>query len=137
MKYLTILIATSALLAGCEYTISDAATRVRYAFQKAEISSFLLSENETTTITVAPDHWPEGCKKGEGYQLILKPYQGNKQVASGDIVVDCFGENGYHTGFGSEDIVIAQEMTIKKKSGEKVQITLRKSQPGLEIIELK
>ena len=130
------LIASSILVAGCEYAFSDAATRVRYALLKADISMHL-SRNETMTITADPDHWPDGCDKGKGYRLVLSPYKGGKQVAVGDIDVYCNDGHRYYTGFGSEKIYVSQEMSVEKKAGEEVHLGLRKSASGVEIVDLK
>ena len=135
-KFLALLIASSVLMAGCEYAFSDAATRVRYALLKAE-SGLQLSRNGTTTITVDPDHWPDGCNKGRGYKLMLSPYKGGKQVPVGDIDVYCSDGHRYYTGFGSEKIYVSREMAVDKKAGEEVHITLRKASAGVEIIDLK
>lgn len=133
---LALLIAASILMAGCEYAFSDVATRVRYALVEADIS-MRLSKNETMTITVDPEHWPDGCSKGAGYRLVLSPYKGGKQVAVGDIDVYCNDGHRYYTGFGSEKIYVTQEMAVEKKAGEEVHITLRKSASGVEIVDLK
>jgi hypothetical protein len=135
-KSLALLIASSILMAGCEYAISDVATRVRYALLRADIR-MQLSRNETMTITVDPDHWPDGCNKGAGYRLVLSPYKGGKQVAVGDIDVYCGDGHRYYTGFGSEKIYVSQEMAVEKKAGEEVHLTLRKSSSGVEIVDLK
>jgi len=132
---LVLLLAIAALLAGCEYAFSDVATRIRYALLK-ESALLQLSTKETVTIALHPDHWPDACRKGEGYRLVLSPYMGGKQVASGDIVVTCKGGGSYYTGMGSESIYVALEMTIEKKTEDELRITMRKTQSGTEIVRL-
>lgn len=94
------------------------------------------SKNETVTIALRPDHWPDACRKGMGYRLVLSPYRGGKQVASGDIVVTCKGGGSYYTGMGSENIYVAQEIAIEKKPEDELRITLRKTNSGTEIVRL-
>ncbi len=122
------------LTLGCEYVGSDIATRVRYALGR-ETSSFQ-SSSETATITISPDHWPEGCG-GVGYTLRIAPDDGHKQVKTGDIFVTCDDGHPYYTGLGSERIYVTRELTVARKSGESVQIVMRKTDKGVELIELK
>ena len=136
MKLLALLIASSILMAGCDYTIADAATRVRYALFRAEIWMRLL-RSDTLTITVDPDHWPGGCRNNVGYKLVLSPDKGDKQVAGDEILVTCNDRRPHYTGFGTNYIYVAREMAVEKKSGEEVQIALRRSSSRIEIVELK
>ena len=135
MFRLVLLLAIAALMAGCEYTFSDVATRIRYALLE-ESTLLLLSKNETVTIALRPDHWPDACRKGQGYRLVLSPYRGGKQVASGDIVITCKGGGSYYTGMGSENIYVAQEMAIEKNKEDELRITLRKTNSGTEVVRL-
>jgi hypothetical protein len=120
---------------ACEYVGSDAATRVRYDLGR-ETVVFRASSAETTTITVTPDHWPEGCG-GVGYTLRITPDDGHKQVRTGDIFVRCDDGHPYYTGLGSERIYVTRELQIARKSGEPVQIVMRKTEKGVELVELK
>jgi hypothetical protein len=133
---LALLSALTLLVAGCEYAFSDAATRVRYALFRANIA-MQLTQNDTKTITVDPDHWPDRCRKGTGYRLVLSPYKGDKQVPTGDIVVYCNDGHQYYTGLGSEKIYVTQELAVDKGAGEEVHITIRKTSAGMEIVDLK
>jgi hypothetical protein len=135
MIRLVTLLAIAAFVSGCEYAFSDVATRIRYALLE-ESALLRSSKNETVTIALRPDHWPDACRKGMGYQLVLSPYKGGKQVASGDIVVTCNGGGSYYTGMGSENIYVAQEMAIEKKTEDELRITLRKTNSGTEIVRL-
>lgn len=121
-------------LAGCEYFVSDVATRIRYALIDA--SRALEQGQETMTLSLHPDHWPDSCRKRAGYKLVLSPYRGGKQVAVGDINVFCVGGGGYYTGLGSERIYLAREMSIDKKSEDELRISLRKTGTGFEIVGL-
>lgn len=132
---LVFLLALATFMSGCEYAFSDVATRIRYALL-VKSALLHLSKNETVTIALRPDHWPDGCRKGEGYRLVLSPYRGGKQVASGDIVITCKGGGIYYTGMGSENIYVAQEMAIEKKTEDELRITLRKTNSGTEIVGL-
>jgi len=129
------LLAAATFVSGCEYAFSDVATRIRYALLE-ESALLRFSKNETVTIALRPDHWPDACRKGMGYRLVLSPYRGGKQVASGDIVVTCKGGGRYYTGMGSESIYVAQDMAIEKKPEDELRITLRKTQSGTEIVRL-
>jgi len=135
MVRLVLLLAVAAFMSGCEYAFSDVATRIRYALLE-ESTLLHLSKNETVTITLRPDHWPDACRKGQGYRLVLSPYRGGKQVASGDIVITCKGGGSYYTGMGSETIYVAQEMAIEKNKEDELRITLRKTNSGTEIVGL-
>ena len=135
MVRLVLLLAIAAFMSGCEYAFSDVATRIRYALLE-ESTVLHLSKNETVTIALRPDHWPDACRKGKGYRLVLSPYKGGKQVASGDIVVTCKGGGSYYTGMGSETIYVAQEMAIEKNKEDELRITLRKTNSGTEIVGL-
>jgi len=136
MIHLVSLLAMATFLSGCEYAFSDVATRIRYALFQESILLHL-SKNETVTVALRPDHWPDACRKGEGYRLALSPYRGGKQVASGDIVITCKGGgNGYYTGMGSENIYVVQEMAIEKKAEDELRITLRRTNSGTEIVRL-
>src|SRR5918995_4276024 len=124
--HLALLLTMAAAMSACEYAFSDVATRIRYRLLE-ESASRRLSHNETVTIALRPDHWPDECRKGEGYRLVLSPYKGGKQVATGDIVVNCEGGGIYYTGMGSESIYVAREMTVEKKKEDELRITLRKT----------
>ena len=91
---------------------------------------------ETRTITVTPDHWPEGCG-GVGYKLRITPDDGKKMVKTGDIFVTCDSGHPYYTGVGSERIYVTRELTVAKRSGEPVQIVMRRTDKGVELVELK
>lgn len=123
--------AIAPFISGCEYAFSDVATRM------LRESTFLhASKNETVKIALRPDHWPDACRSGMGYQLVLSPYRGGRQVASGDIVVTCKGGGSYYTGMGSERIYVAREMAIEKRPEDELHITLRKTDSGTEIVGL-
>jgi len=134
-RHLTLLLALSTLMSGCEYMLSDVATRIRYALV-AEHAKLQSSKSESAIFTVDPDHWPDGCVKGSGYRLVLSPYKGGKQVAVGDIDVYCRNGRHYSTGLGSERIYVKQEMAVEKQSGEAVLVALRKTADGTEIVAL-
>jgi hypothetical protein len=120
---------------ACEYAFSDVATRIRYRLLD-EGAALLSSNAETATFALRPDHWPDECRQGEGYRLVLSPYKGGKQVATGDIVVTCKGGGIYYTGMGSERIYVAREMAVEKGKEEDLRITLRKTPSGIEIVAL-
>jgi hypothetical protein len=120
---------------GCEYAFSDVATRIRYRLL-AESASLRDSSNETAVVAMQPDHWPDQCRRGQGYRLVLSPYKGGKQVATGDIVVNCKGGGSYYTGMGSENVYVAREMWVEKKNNEELRMTLRKTSAGVEIVSL-
>lgn len=127
--------ATAAFLSGCEYAFSDVATRIRYALLR-ESTLLHSSKNEAVKIALRPDHWPDACRRGMGYRLVLSPYRGGKEVASGDIVVTCKGGGSYYTGMGSEKIYVAREMAIEKRTEDQLHIALRKTDAGTEIVGL-
>jgi hypothetical protein len=120
---------------GCEYAFSDVATRIRYRLL-AESASLRDSSNQTAVVAMQPDHWPDQCRRGQGYRLVLAPYKGGKQVATGDIVVNCKGGGSYYTGMGSENVYVAREMWVEKKNNEELRMTLRKTSAGVEIVSL-
>jgi archaellum component FlaG (FlaF/FlaG flagellin family) len=122
-------------LAGCLGLISDAATRVRYAMLDA-VDDLGTSVGSTVSFTVDPDRWPDGCG-GKGYTLSLVPYRGGKAVAVGDINVRCADGRPYGTGFGSEDITLAAELSVTKGPGETLTITLERTATGIAIVGLK
>jgi hypothetical protein len=120
---------------ACEYVGSDAATRVRYDLAR-EATIFQAMNADARTITVTPDHWPEGCG-GVGFKLRFTPDDGRKAVRTGDIDVVCDDGHPYYTGMGSERIYVTRVLTIAKKSGEPVDIVMRKTDKGIELVELK
>jgi hypothetical protein len=120
---------------GCEYALSDVATRIRYALVDAH-ADLQSSASDTLTIRLRPDHWPDACPDGRGYRVKLIPYQGNKQVAVGDIDIACHGKGVYWTGFGSEQIYVAHELAVDKTRDQDLVITLHKSAKGSEIVTL-
>ncbi len=128
-------LAAISAVAGCEYVVSDVATRIRYALldAKAELRK---SGKDTLTITLRPNHFPDSCGKAASYRVVLSPYKGNKQVAVGDIAIDCKGSRQYHTGFGSTEIYVAREMAVEKKADDDLRITLHKTSSGVEIVGL-
>jgi hypothetical protein len=128
-------LAIAALLCGCEYAFSDVATRIRYAVLE-ESARLRLSSSESSTIALRPDHWPDACRKSMGYRLVLSPYKGGKQVATGDIVVNCKGGGVYYTGMGSEMVYVTEEIAIEKKPEDELRITLRKTGAGTQIVRL-
>ena len=122
----------TAVLGGCEYAFSDIATRIRYALADAK-DELHASGKDTLTVTVRPNHAPDGCQGGASYRVVLSPYRGNKQVAVGDIDVHCEGRRHYYTGFGSENIYVTRVMTVEKKADDELRIALRRtSSVGLE-----
>lgn len=131
-----LVIAAAALAAGCQYAFSDVATRIRYALldQQAALEA---SAAAAATLTLRPDHWPDGCRQGQGYRLVLSPYKGGKQVPTGEIHVQCTGGGQYYTGMGSERVYVASEMSVVKKVDENLFIEVRKTPTGMEIVSLK
>lgn len=129
------LILLCALTAGCEYAVSDVATRIRYALRD-EGSALQRSGKDAVTLALRPDHWPDGCPGDGGYRLVLSPYRGGKQVATGDIVVHCRGGGAYYTGLGSEQLYVVREMSVEKAKEDDLRITLRRTQAGIEIVGL-
>lgn len=132
---IALLVAIIAGASACEYAFSDVATRIRYRLL-AESASLRDSGHETAVIAMQPDHWPDPCRRGQGYRLVLSPYKGGKQVATGDIVVNCQGGGSYYTGMGSESLYVVREMWVEKKKEEELRITLRKTSKGIEIVSL-
>lgn len=122
--------------AGCKYAFSDVATRIRYALLAAQ-GDVRSSPSGMVTLSLQPDHWPDNCRKGAGYRLVLSPYKGDKQVAVGDIVVHCHGGGQYYTGLGSERIYVSRELSVEKQPGEELHLVLRRTSAGVEIVELK
>jgi len=127
-------LAVALCAAGCEYVLSDVATRIRYSLLD-EMSG--MNEGETKTIRLRPDHWPDRCPGTGGYRLVMSPYKGGKQVASGDIVVTCKGgSRSYYTGMGSPQVVVSRELTVEKRADEDLRVTLRRTAGTLEIVSL-
>lgn len=120
---------------GCEYVASDVATRIRYRLYAAA-SELKRSSHDSMTIALRPDHWPDECPKRAGYRLVISPYRGGKQVATGDIAVTCKGKRSYSTGLGLEELYVAQDIAVEKGSDEDLLITLRKTSSGVEIAGL-
>jgi len=129
------LAALAALISGCEYVVSDVATRIRYRLHAA-VSELKLSTHDSVTVSLRPDHWPDECPKRAGYRLLISPYRGGKQVATGDIAVTCKGGRSYATGLGLEQLYVAQDLAVEKESDEDLRITLRKTSSGVEIVGL-
>lgn len=131
-----LLIAAAVLAAGCQYAFSDVATRIRYALldQQAALEA---SGSAAATLSLRPDHWPDGCRQGRGYRLVLSPYRGGKQVPTGEILVQCTGGGQYYTGMGSERVYVTSEMSVVKKADEDLVITVRRTPGGMEIVSLK
>lgn len=124
-------------LSGCEYFVSDVATRIRYALLR-ENAVLHASSELSRTFSIRPDHWPDACPGDQGYTLTLVPYRGGKQVKVGDIFINCKHEpQKYYTGLGSESIYVTAEMSIAKKPDEDLLITLTKTPQGTEITGLK
>lgn|SRR5262245_17509070 len=134
-RFIAIMLVLSAtsFLTGCEYAFSDAATRIRYALLA---QSWRVQASDTpVTVTVYPDHFPEGCDSN--YRVVLSPYKGGKQVPVGDIFVHCQSGQRYYTGFGSEQIYVTKEIFIEKRAGEAVTLSLHKTASGSEIVDMK
>lgn len=129
------LVALATLLAGCEYVLSDVATRIRYRLHAA-VSELKLSTHDSVMVSLRPDHWPDECPKRAGYRLVISPYRGGKQVATGDIAVTCRGGRSYSTGLGLEELYVAQDLAVEKGSDEDLHITLHKTSSGVEIVGL-
>lgn len=119
-------------LSGCDYAFSDVATRIRYALLRQLPSAS--TAGKTTTVSLRPDHWPDGCRGSGGYRLTISPYRGGKQVETGDIVVACRGGGSYATGLGSEAIALAGDLSIEKGRDEDLVITVRGTGRGIEIV---
>ena len=130
-----IAVLATAALTGCEYFVSDVATRIRYRLDdaKAELER---SEKATLPITLRPNHRPDSCGSDASYRVTLSPYKGNKKVAVGDIDVLCERRHHYWTGLGSEGIYVTRVLTVEKKADDEVGITLRKTPSGVEITAL-
>lgn len=131
--------ATAALVllasVGCEYFVSDVATRIRYALIDAVADA--PAEDETVVLRLRPDHWPDGCPGDGGYTLTVSPYRGGKQVPVGDIGIRCRGRGSYGTGFGSERIRVATDLSVDKRRDEDLEIVLRGRADGLDIVALR
>ena len=128
-------LAAAIALAGCEYLGTDVATRIRASLLEAK-AQLEKSGQQSMTIILKPNHWPDHCADPAGYRVTLSPYKGNKQAAVGDINVQCQGKRTYYTGFGSDGIFVTRDLTVEKKPGEALRVTLRKSKAGLEIVGL-
>lgn len=124
------------LLSGCEYFVSDVATRIRYALVR-ESAALLASDEVERIISLRPDHWPDACAGDAGYRLTLSPYQGGKSVPVGDIHVSCKSGGPYYTGMGVETIYVTQELVVDKRADEHLLITLRRTDRGTEIVNLR
>ena len=122
-------------LAGCEYFMSDVATRIRYRLDEARVE-LERSDKETLTIALRPNHRPDSCGADSGYRVVLSPYKGNKNVAVGDIEVHCERRHHYWTGFGSEGIYVTRVLSVQKKADEELRITLIRTPSGVEITAL-
>lgn len=122
-------------LCGCEFFLSDVATRIRYALIE-ESARLQASAGETATFSLRPDHWPDACATGQGYRVVLSPYKGGKQVKVGDIFIACKGGGVYYTGLGAESIYVSREIAIEKRTEDELRITLRKTASGTEIVRL-
>jgi hypothetical protein len=128
-------LALAVLLCGCEYFLSDVATRIRYALL-AESARLQSSADQTATFSVRPDHWPDACPAGQGYRVVFSPYKGNKQVAVGDIFITCKGGGVYYTGLGAESIYVSRELAAEKRAEDALRITLRRTAKGTEVVGL-
>lgn len=125
-----LLIAAAILVSGCEYFGSDMATRIRYKLGDAR-AQLLASQDDTASLELRPNHWPDSCGKAPRYRVVLKPYRGGKQVASGDIMVFCEGGTHYWTGMGSEKLVVDRELAVEKGADETLYFTLHKREAGI------
>lgn len=134
-RYRIWLLVLALALTGCEYAFSDVATRIRYRLLDA-MSELQRSKSETISVALRPDHWPDECPKEAGYRLVISPYKGGKQVATGDIVVSCRAGREYYTGLGSERLYVTRELAVEKKKDDEVRLTLRKTPSGVEIVSL-
>ena len=134
-RRMAILLVAALALGGCEYFISDVATRVRYALDR-EAKALQSSADAERTFSIRPDHWPDACGGDAGYRLTLSPDRGDKAVASGDIRIDCVHGGPYYTGMGSEAIYVSAELRIDKRADEDLIISLRRSERGTEIVRL-
>lgn len=123
-------LATVVALSGCEYLVSDVATRIRYKLDD-ERARLLASDDDTRVVELKPNHWPDSCGKAPRYRVVFSPYKGNKAVAVGDIDVFCEGATHYWTGMGSEKLVVDRELAVVKQADETLRITLRKGGSGL------
>lgn len=132
-RALLLLLATA--LCGCEYLGTDVATRIRLSLVEAKAQMDRAGQ-DSLTIMVKPNHWPDGCPEPAGYRVTLSPYKGNKQVSVGDINIQCQGKRTYYTGFGSEEIFVTRDITVEKKPADALRITLRRSKAGMEVVGL-
>ena len=120
---------------GCEYFVSDVATRIRYHLGDA-MQELQKSNRDSIVIALRPDHWPDACPKEGGYRLVITPYRGGKNVAVGDIRITCSSGHPYWTGLGSEKLFVTRELSVNKRRDEDLRITLRKVPAGIEITQL-
>jgi len=117
-----------------ERLVSDVATRVRYALRNEAARMHLLRE-DTRVMTIRPNGWPDGCRAGSTYRLVLSPYKGNKQVPAADIDVHCAG--GRHHYWTGTELIVPAELAVEKGPDDEVRITLRRTPAGIEIVDLK
>jgi hypothetical protein len=117
-------------VAGC----TDIATRIRAEVEDAH-ARLESSQQESVSVTLRPNHFPDGCQAGAGYRLVIRPYSGGKQVPAGDIDVFCNGWRHYYTGL-SEKIRVPGELSVEKKADDEIRVTLRKTSAGAEIARL-
>lgn len=122
-------------LGGCEYLGSDVATRIRYALLAAQ-ADLEKSGRPEATLALGPNHWPDGCGDAATYKVTLSPYKGNKEVAVGDIEVQCAGARTFYTGFGSEGIYVNRVLSVEKRAPDELRIRLKKTAKGAEIVAL-
>ena len=132
---MAILLGAALALGGCEYFLSDVATRIRYELLRQHAALQDSGEAERQ-FALRPDHWPDACPGDSGYRLRLSPYRGDKNVAVGDIFIECKGGGRYYTGLGAEAIYVTRELAIDKRADEDLIISLRRSERGTEIVRL-
>lgn len=124
--------------AGC-VLVTDAATRLAEdVVQNAGILKGSLASERA--FVHHPKSWPSGCKAA--YTIVFQ--EGLHHPARrGSLLVGCAGESSfdalgysYSTSYHLTAVSVPQELSIAKKAGSDLKVTLRKQREGIEVIRI-
>jgi hypothetical protein len=127
------------VVGGCAF-MTDAATRLGHDVV-ANASSLRAASRSEWTFTHAPRSWPEGC--ATDYTVTFQESL-HHPASGGSLLVGCKGESNfqalgysYSTTYHLNAVRVPRELSIEKRRGSGLEVTLRKEGAAIEVVELR
>ena len=127
------------VVGGCAF-FTDAATRLGNEVV-ANAASLRTGSNSEWTFTHAPRSWPEGC--AADYAVTFQESL-HHPASGGLLLVGCKGQSNfqalgysYSTTYHLNAVRVPRELSVEKRRGSGLEVTLRKEGAAIEVAALR